>query len=256
MNWWEFWHRWTRKNWEGDHLLMTCHVSSGMRWRHKWSSQKYGMMCQWHDRKTPLPLYLLYHISDAITWSVFICLDLSNLTCADVIRFGVLRHRVVEVANNTLRSCLKPTNKMIKNLVMMELAHINTSHQDFLGGNLMKKSIEDQVQEVRISHLWHFRCHHDIIRVMMTCAIRNSKFHQFLTCTGRIDVRHYFGYATSYQVGALYKRFFPESSQEVIEDFRAKIPENRVSMADLQGYLLENKKYPLRALEGEIFGSL
>eukprot|EP01117_Protostelium_nocturnum_P012378 TRINITY_DN4566_c0_g1_i1.p1 TRINITY_DN4566_c0_g1~~TRINITY_DN4566_c0_g1_i1.p1 ORF type:complete len:783 (-),score=329.56 TRINITY_DN4566_c0_g1_i1:186-2534(-) len=65
-------------------------------------------------------------------------------------RFNVLKHRVVDIANTTLRNCLKPTNKMIKNLILCELAYINTSHPQFLGGNMMKTSIADQVQEVVI----------------------------------------------------------------------------------------------------------
>ncbi|PRP80825.1 dynamin-2 [Planoprotostelium fungivorum] len=75
---------------------------------------------------------------------------LAQMDASELRRFSVLRHRVVDVANTTLRSCLKPTNKMIKNLVLMELAHINTSHPEFLGGNMIKQSIADQVQEVVI----------------------------------------------------------------------------------------------------------
>ena len=33
-----------------------------------------------------------------------------------------------------LRQCVKPTQKMISSLVQIELAYINTSHPDFIGG--------------------------------------------------------------------------------------------------------------------------
>ncbi|PRP81942.1 mitochondrial chaperone BCS1 [Planoprotostelium fungivorum] len=67
---------------------------------------------------------------------------------------------------------------------------------------------------------------------------------------GRIDVRYFFGLATSHQIASLFRRFYPEISDEAVEDFTSKVPERRVSMADLQGFLLENKKHPIRSLEG------
>lgn len=62
----------------------------------------------------------------------------------DLSRFGGLRDRVVEVVNNMLRASLGPTQQMINNLIQIELAFINTSHPDFIGGSrslhlLMKK---------------------------------------------------------------------------------------------------------------------
>jgi len=76
---------------------------------------------------------------------------LAQMESKELRRFTILRHRVVDVSNTTLRNCLKPTNKMIKSLVAMELSYINTSHPEFLGGNMMKRSIAEQVQEVVIT---------------------------------------------------------------------------------------------------------
>ncbi len=52
----------------------------------------------------------------------------------EMIRFPKLRDRLFEIVNQTLRECVQPTQKMISNLIQIELAYINTSHPDFIGG--------------------------------------------------------------------------------------------------------------------------
>lgn len=49
-------------------------------------------------------------------------------------RFPDLRDRIMEVVNQLLKDCILPTSKMISNLIQIELAYINTSHPDFIGG--------------------------------------------------------------------------------------------------------------------------
>merc|ERR1719235_3116578 len=49
-------------------------------------------------------------------------------------RFVNLREQIFGVCNSILRNCLEPARKMIKDLIQMELAYINTSHPDFIGG--------------------------------------------------------------------------------------------------------------------------
>mmetsp|Transcript_18524 Transcript_18524/g.17839 ORF Transcript_18524/g.17839 Transcript_18524/m.17839 type:complete len:762 (+) Transcript_18524:127-2412(+) len=49
-------------------------------------------------------------------------------------RFPELRDRVFEIVAQSLKDCLVPTQKMISNLIQIELAYINTSHPDFIGG--------------------------------------------------------------------------------------------------------------------------
>mmetsp|Transcript_43307 Transcript_43307/g.80748 ORF Transcript_43307/g.80748 Transcript_43307/m.80748 type:complete len:789 (-) Transcript_43307:78-2444(-) len=48
-------------------------------------------------------------------------------------RFGNLREQIFGVVSEILRGCLEPASKMIKDLIHMELAYINTSHPDFVG---------------------------------------------------------------------------------------------------------------------------
>ncbi|EGC31084.1 hypothetical protein DICPUDRAFT_57918 [Dictyostelium purpureum] len=47
-------------------------------------------------------------------------------------RFPVLRERIVEVSNNSLRKLLKPCNQMISDLVDAEASFINTTHPNYI----------------------------------------------------------------------------------------------------------------------------
>ena len=49
-------------------------------------------------------------------------------------RFQNLRKKIVEVMYSLLNKQLQPTNAMIKNLVKIQDAYINTYHPDFMGG--------------------------------------------------------------------------------------------------------------------------
>jgi dynamin 1-like protein len=61
-------------------------------------------------------------------------------------RFPDMRDKIVEVANKLLRSCLSPTTEMISNLIRVELAYINTSHPDFVGGKAAASSVSHKLQ--------------------------------------------------------------------------------------------------------------
>eukprot|EP00586_Coscinodiscus_wailesii_P012910 CAMPEP_0172496952 /NCGR_PEP_ID=MMETSP1066-20121228/94707_1 /TAXON_ID=671091 /ORGANISM="Coscinodiscus wailesii, Strain CCMP2513" /LENGTH=741 /DNA_ID=CAMNT_0013269509 /DNA_START=71 /DNA_END=2296 /DNA_ORIENTATION=- len=50
-------------------------------------------------------------------------------------RFPNLRERLVEVVGRLLKRCVTPTQLMVSNLIKIELAYINTSHPDFIGGS-------------------------------------------------------------------------------------------------------------------------
>ena len=52
----------------------------------------------------------------------------------DFQRFPVLRERMNQVVMSLLREHLPITNKMVENLIAIELAYINTNHPDFVGG--------------------------------------------------------------------------------------------------------------------------
>jgi len=52
----------------------------------------------------------------------------------ELTRFPHLRERVCDTVSNLLKRCMAPTQLMVENLVKVELAYINTSHPDFIGG--------------------------------------------------------------------------------------------------------------------------
>lgn len=52
----------------------------------------------------------------------------------EINRFPELRERLFEIVSQLLKNCVGPTQKMITNLIQVELAYINTSHPDFIGG--------------------------------------------------------------------------------------------------------------------------
>jgi hypothetical protein len=69
----------------------------------------------------------------------------------ELTRFPELRERTFEIVNAMLRACLKPTQKMISSIIQVELAYINTSHPDFIGGkqaiaHITKKLSQPQQQ--------------------------------------------------------------------------------------------------------------
>jgi dynamin 1-like protein len=67
-------------------------------------------------------------------------------------RFPELRDRLYEIVQQQLRASILPTQKMISNLISVELAYINTSHPDFIGGKqavaqLNKRFAQQQQRE-------------------------------------------------------------------------------------------------------------
>lgn len=59
-------------------------------------------------------------------------------------RYKKLEFKVKQVMENVLHSCLEPTNVMVRNLVEIEKAFINTSHPDFLGSEQSMLNIFDE----------------------------------------------------------------------------------------------------------------
>jgi len=53
----------------------------------------------------------------------------------ELTRFPILRERMVDVVSSLLKRAMGPTQIMVQNLVKIELAYINTSHPDFIGGS-------------------------------------------------------------------------------------------------------------------------
>jgi len=53
----------------------------------------------------------------------------------ELTRFPNLRERMAEVVSGLLKRAVGPTQMMVSNLIKIELAYINTSHPDFIGGS-------------------------------------------------------------------------------------------------------------------------
>ena len=72
----------------------------------------------------------------------------------EMLRFPLLRDRMYEIVSEMLKSCMKPTQQMIVNMIHVELAYINTSHPDFIGGKqalaLVTKKSQQQSQQQQI----------------------------------------------------------------------------------------------------------
>ncbi|CDR93905.1 dynamin central region family protein, putative [Babesia bigemina] len=62
-------------------------------------------------------------------------------------RFMNMRMRMLVVIKELLRQCVEPTKDMIRNLIKIELAYINTNHPDFLKGNAMEKACNAQSKQ-------------------------------------------------------------------------------------------------------------
>eukprot|EP01124_Arcella_intermedia_P003014 TRINITY_DN1163_c0_g1_i2.p1 TRINITY_DN1163_c0_g1~~TRINITY_DN1163_c0_g1_i2.p1 ORF type:complete len:434 (+),score=110.82 TRINITY_DN1163_c0_g1_i2:879-2180(+) len=84
------------------------------------------------------------------------CIDLVHdelqriLNCIEVPelkRYNNLREKIIEVVNNLLRAYKQPTREMVRNLIQVELAHINTNHPDFIGGEAISKLMKKRAAE-------------------------------------------------------------------------------------------------------------
>ena len=71
----------------------------------------------------------------------------SQCETAEIQRFEQLRDSIVDVVNVMLRERLIPTQKMISNLIQIELAHINTSHPDFIGGSRAVSQLMERMHQ-------------------------------------------------------------------------------------------------------------
>jgi dynamin 1-like protein len=67
----------------------------------------------------------------------------------ELTRFPDLRDRTFEIVHQLLRDCMSPAQKMISNLIAIELAYINTPHPDFVGG---KAAVTAAQQSRKLQH--------------------------------------------------------------------------------------------------------
>jgi len=68
-----------------------------------------------------------------------------EMLCPELVRFPLLRTRLMEVFQEMLKSAVQPTRQHIENLISCELAFINTSHQDFIGGNAAIATVMERI---------------------------------------------------------------------------------------------------------------
>ncbi|PHZ08219.1 P-loop containing nucleoside triphosphate hydrolase protein [Rhizopus microsporus ATCC 52813] len=88
-------------------------------------------------------------------------------------------------------------------------------------------------------------------RILCMTTNHLERLDQALIRPGRIDVRVHFGNATQRQAQELFKKFYPNLPQDskLPELFASKVPQERFSMAHLQGFLMSHKQRPERAVE-------
>ena len=86
-------------------------------------------------------------------------------------------------------------------------------------------------------------------RILFMTTNHIEKLDPALLRPGRADVHVKLDYATSTQIRKMFLRFFPEAEKGLVEDFVKKVPENKLSMAKLQGHFLRNKNKPQKAIE-------
>lgn len=86
-------------------------------------------------------------------------------------------------------------------------------------------------------------------RILFMTTNHMEKLDPALLRPGRADVHVKLDYATSNQIRKMYQRFYPDTKKELVEEFVEKVPENKLSMAKLQGHFLRNKNMPEKAIK-------
>ncbi|GIX63590.1 dynamin-like protein, putative [Babesia caballi] len=64
-------------------------------------------------------------------------------------RFMNMRAKMVAVVKDLLKRCVEPTKDMIRNLIKIELAYVNTNHPDFLKTNALAEAYNQRSQPER-----------------------------------------------------------------------------------------------------------
>ena len=65
------------------------------------------------------------------------------ISIPEIVRFKNLEIKIKELLINIIEKCIPEVNQMIKNLILIELSYINSSHPDFLNGKEEINKIED-----------------------------------------------------------------------------------------------------------------
>ncbi|EDO08560.1 dynamin central region family protein [Babesia bovis T2Bo] len=70
-------------------------------------------------------------------------------------RYTNMRAKMLQVVRNLIKQCLGPTKDMIRNMIKIELAYINTNHPDFLKNNAMAEQYQQRPREHTPMHKQH-----------------------------------------------------------------------------------------------------
>ena len=65
------------------------------------------------------------------------------ISIPEIVRFKNLEIKIKELLINIIEKCIPEVNQMIKNLILIELSYINSSHPDFLNGKEELNKIEN-----------------------------------------------------------------------------------------------------------------
>ena len=85
-------------------------------------------------------------------------------------------------------------------------------------------------------------------RILFMSTNHIEKLDPALLRPGRADLLVKLDYASMDQIRRMFQRFYPEAKECLVEKFLEIVPENKLSMAKLQGHFLRNKGDPERCL--------
>ena len=102
---------------------------------------RYVIPLLWRSLKPFFPTHLIF--VGALPPALFASPRLPRPT--ELTRFPALRERLSEVVSGLLKRSVGPTQSMVSNLVKVELAYINTSHPDFIGGSRAVARLMDRI---------------------------------------------------------------------------------------------------------------
>ena len=75
-------------------------------------------------------------------------------------------------------------------------------------------------------------------RILFMSTNHMEKLDPALLRPGRADVHVKLDYASQDQIKRMFVRFYPDSKEDLVEKFLNLVPENKLSMAKLQGHFL------------------
>lgn len=86
-------------------------------------------------------------------------------------------------------------------------------------------------------------------RILFMTTNHIEKLDPALIRPGRVDVKVSLGHSTKPQIVSLFRNFYPESDLQTAEIFASLVPEEKFSMAEIQGFFLLNKNDPTLAIQ-------